>query len=150
MVCYHNCYLAAAFILATVFATLSCAKCDKKNMFEKMLTDQQKTKLDAIIAERIKIFWIGALLGAVIGYLLLKFMKNSDMNRGCLFAVSVLVVQYFFYILSPKQDLMVKYLTTTEQVDAWIDLYYHMQKRYHAGLATGIVAYYFIGSGLFS
>jgi hypothetical protein len=151
MVCYRDCYIAAAFITATIFTSFSIDKCDANYRLKKLLNREQQQKLNEIVQERFRLFWAGTVLGAIIGYLMLQYIGDvEDFHRGCFFAMSVLVTQYLFYSLSPKKDLLVTHLTTKEQIDAWVDVYKEMQNRYHLGLATGVIGYYFIGSGLFT
>ena len=69
--------------------------------------------------------------------------KNKALSKFSLVCTVVsvtFIVSYFHYILHPKSDWMVKYLNTTQQKDAWLKIYRHMQLNSHIGAALGIVA----------
>ena len=51
-----------------------------------------------------------------------------------------MLTSYFYYILSPKQDLMVLYLDNRRQREEWAKVYKTMQFNYHIGLLLGILA----------
>jgi hypothetical protein len=151
MVCYRDCYLAFAFILGTLFTMVNVDNCSGKKKLNEMLNSHQQEKIEEIIKERMTLYWHGTLLGIVIAIVMLTFNTvNNNVQRGCYFSLIILVVQYLFYMLSPKKDLMVTHLTSREQIKVWADVYRDMQWKYHLGLATGVIGYYFIGSGLLS
>lgn len=149
MVCYRDCYLAFAFIVGTLFTMINVDNCSGKKKLNEMLNPYQQEKMEEIIKERMTLYWHGTLLGIIIAIIMLSFNSvNNNVQRGCYFSLIILVVQYLFYMLSPKKDLMVTHLTSKEQIRVWADIYRDMQWKYHLGLATGVVGYYFIGSGL--
>lgn len=149
MVCYRDCYLAFAFIVGTLFTMINVDNCSGKKKLNEMLNPYQQEKMEEIIKERMTLYWHGTLLGIIIAIIMLSFNSvNNNVQRGCYFSLIILVVQYLFYMLSPKKDLMVTHLTSKEQIRVWADVYRDMQWKYHLGLATGVVGYYFIGSGL--
>ena len=66
----------------------------------------------------------------------------------CSAAAITLVTNYFYYILSPKPKSLVISLDKEQQRVAWYKVYRRMQVIYHGGLVLGIVAAYFLASGL--
>ena len=95
--------------------------------------------------ERLNIYIQGMLLGLVFGFLYLHAVGEKDISRACMFAVIVLGTNYFYYILKPKSDYMVKHLETKEQRLAWLDIYKEMQFRCKMGFVIGAVAFIIYG-----
>ena len=54
-------------------------------------------------------------------------------------SATTFVIQYFFYILSPKSDWMVLHLNEEKQRSEWIKVYREMQLGFHGGIFIGIV-----------
>lgn len=68
-------------------------------------------------------------------------MKNiTKFQMLCLTGSITFLTVYFYYILSPKQDLMVVYLNDRSQRYEWQKIYKKMQFNYHVGLLLGIIA----------
>ena len=61
----------------------------------------------------------------------------------CIIGAITLVVNYFYYILSPKSSYMIEHLKDIEQNKAWLKIYRMMQIKYHIGLIFGIIAVMF-------
>ena len=63
-------------------------------------------------------------------------------NTGlvCIVGAITLLCNYLFYIIHPKSDYMVLHLDSKGQREAWLDIYRHMQLKYHMGLVFGIIA----------
>ena len=68
-------------------------------------------------------------------------------NIGMMVGVTLLT-NYFYYMLSPKSDLMVTHLDEEEQRLAWQKIYKTMQFNYHIGLVLGIIASGFFGASV--
>ena len=75
-----------------------------------------------------------------MGNVYMKKRKMSKISMVCLTASTVFVVQYFYYILSPKSDWILLHLDTAEQKEKWLNIYRSMQYNCHISVVLGIVA----------
>ena len=66
----------------------------------------------------------------------------------CTIVAITFVVSYFYYILHPKSDWMVKHLHSKDQRDAWLQVYRHMQVQCHVGFVLGIIAVFIYGTAV--
>ncbi len=105
--------------------------------------------------ERRDIYLKGYVYGLILSVILIlgnKYtMKKSKMGRGGNIGVMVgvtLLTNYFYYMLSPKSDLMVTHLDEEAQRVAWQKIYRTMQVSYHSGLLLGVVASGFFGASI--
>tara|TARA_B100000524_G_scaffold8462_1_gene5172 strand:- start:957 stop:1361 length:405 start_codon:yes stop_codon:yes gene_type:complete len=114
--------------------------------FTSTLSHDQMNKYKNIIDERRNICIQGYLLGffiavlQIVGNVYMKKQKMSKMSMACIIASTVFVVQYFYYILSPKSDWILLHLDTAEQKEKWLSIYRSMQYNCHISVALGIVA----------
>lgn len=102
-----------------------------------------------VVNERMRIYKRATLAGVVAGVLaMLACPKNmSALARACAFLSAGFVVQYFWYILSPKEYSMVPVLDTKKQREEWQDVYREYQWSWHIGLVVGLVGYFLLGLG---
>ena len=70
----------------------------------------------------------------------MKKEKLTKMSMICTTASTVFIVQYLYYILSPKSDWILLHLNTQEQKERWLDIYRTMQYNCHLSVALGIIA----------
>jgi hypothetical protein len=121
------------------------------------LPEDIKTHYDNIVAERHRIFFTGYLIGFVLSVFVIIFNINVLKQKMpvaamvCLAVVVSTVVNYFYYILSPKSNYMVDLLKTEKQRQDWLQIYKSMQYYYHGSfvlgaVAVGVFAYAFRGS----
>ena len=61
-------------------------------------------------------------------------------NLVCIIISSAFLVNYFYYILTPKTKWMLDEITNPDDVKAWLEMYKSMNKYYHGGLALGLVS----------
>jgi hypothetical protein len=113
--------------------------------YKNTLSQSAKIKYDEISRERRKISMQGYILGfflssVVIILYSLKRIKLSHMNLVCLTVSITFIVNYFYYILHPKQDWLLSYLKSEKEIKAWRLMYKEMQFNYHFGLLLGIIA----------
>ena len=66
----------------------------------------------------------------------------------CIAAGITFLVNYLYYILSPKSDSMIIHLNKKDQRVEWQKIYRGMQFNYHMGLVFGIIASAFLGGSL--
>jgi len=125
--------------------------------YHNQLPDDLKVAHHKIVAERQSIFFTGYLIGFVVSVFVILFSVNVLKNRMpvagmvCLAVVVSTLVNYFYYILSPKSNYMVELLKTDKQREDWLQVYKSMQYYYHfsfvlGAVAVGVFAYAFRGS----
>ena len=66
--------------------------------------------------------------------------KKKGLNKVCFIGGITLLVNYFYYMLSPKTDYMILHLNEENQRKEWLKINKTMQFKYHIGLLLGIVA----------
>lgn len=144
--CGTTCALAITFLVADIYMTISADKGDMKQDFMKLLSDEQKTRYENIIEERKHIYFKGYLVGIICSILFIfvtrDFKRTKWMSIGIVCAVGgiTMLVNYLYYIMSPKTDYMVLHLDSKKQREAWLAIYRYMQLKYHTGLALGVIA----------
>lgn len=155
MSCSILCMVGLVFLVANIYISLSADKTKHKQEFYDTLSAELKTKYENIVIERRNIYFTGYAYGLLLAFILVfvnKYMsKKSKMSRtvnvGMMVGVT-LITNYFYYMLSPKSDLMVTHLDKEEQRLAWQKIYKTMQFNYHIGLVLGIVASGFFGASV--
>lgn len=134
-------YLTFAFIAST-FATMHVTNpnASLKQNLTNLLTPEERQYHQEIILMRRNIYFQGLALGIVIAMFVstqLKMKKSTNLFT----AISItFVVNYFYYILYPKDKYMIEILNTKEENKAWLDIYKTMQFRYHLGFLFGLIA----------
>ena len=151
-ICRLNCAIATAVLISMIYKMFSIDKSKLMTNFTKTLTSNLREKYQKIVLERRNIYFQGYALGFAISLFVIynnyiklssSRTKNQALSKFSLICTVVsvtFIVSYFHYILHPKSDWMVKYLTTNQQKDAWLKIYRHMQLNCHIGAALGIVA----------
>jgi uncharacterized protein YacL len=150
MVCINNCALGIALIAATIFTSLA-SKSDP--VFQKYLTTLNTEQIHAfreIVANRTSLYLQGTIFGIILVIMLAIFgyKQLSPFTNGCTFVVIVLLTQYFYYILMPKNDWMLNHLKNQEQIQGWLGVYREMSLRWHWGLVVGLIGFFLLGRGL--
>ena len=74
-------------------------------------------------------YLIGLCLGCVAGLVAVNALVDNPnrQTRICLFTFITLVVNIFIYTVYPKSDYMLRHLTDTEQIEAWLSVYKEMK-----------------------
>jgi hypothetical protein len=155
--CTITCFIAFVIVVAMVAMTVMVSNDPFIKSYHDKLPADLKTAHDNIIAERQRIFFTGYLIGFVLSVFVIVFSVNvlkKQMPVGgmvCFAVVVSTVVNYFYYILSPKSAYMVELLKTDKQREDWLQVYRSMQYYYHfsfvlGAVAVGIFAYAFRGS----
>ena len=151
--CNWSCFLSIIFLTANIY-TMLCIGCDEtKNKFISLLDNKQLFIYKKITEERRNIYFQGYGIGFIISLIILfsyKMISKSSTNKKmpywsivCVIGAISLVVNYFYYILSPKTTYMIEHLNDSEQNKAWLKIYRMMQIKYHIGLILGIIAVMF-------
>jgi uncharacterized membrane protein YesL len=117
--------------------------------YKEKLSPELREKYEQITKERMQISYKGYLLGFVLSMLIILYNVYSKKSKEgkafdifsliCIVVSTSFITNYFYYILSPKTDMMVNHLRTKEEIKAWSVMYKEMQYNYHMGLLLGIV-----------
>jgi hypothetical protein len=149
MVCSITCTISAIFIIGMIYFYNASYRSKESDIYKKQLNHQQQAAYDRIVKERLGISLKGYALGAIISlFIILMNYKKKSMKPAstvCLVLTICFITNYFYYILSPKSDWMLKHVESKEQTQAWLQMYRECSYNYHAGLALGI-----LGMGIFA
>ncbi len=147
MVCGITCSIGLMFLIANLYVTFTADKTKQKQEFYNTLSDDKIEKYESIINERRGIYLKGYGLGLILAFIFLflyeKFGgndKRKGLNKICFIGGITLLVNYFYYMLSPKTDYMVLHLNEEIQRKKWLNINKTMQFKYHIGLLMGILA----------
>jgi len=140
--CPKYCGVAVVFLIAMVYMAFSVDKSGVSKNFTNTLNEYQLVKYKSIISERRGIYFTGYLLGLLISAItiFIMFQKLKTLDILCITGAITFLTSYFYYILSPKQDLIVLQLDSKKQREEWAKVYKTMQFNYHIGLLLGIAA----------
>jgi hypothetical protein len=155
--CGVTCFIAFVIVVAMVVMTIMVSNDSFVQSYRNQLPGNIKAEYDNIVAERQSIFFTGYLIGFVVSVFVIIFSVNVLKNRMpvgamvCLAVVVSTVVNYFYYILSPKSNYMIDLLKTDKQREDWWQIYRSMQYYYHfsfvlGAVAVGVFAYAFRGN----
>jgi hypothetical protein len=141
-ICPKYCSIAIVFFIGMIYMSFAIDKCALTRKFMRSLSDTQLERYKLIVSERRNIYLSGYLLGLSLSAIVIVGMMNTlnKMQMVCLTGSITFLTAYFYYILSPKQDLMVLYLDDRYQRYEWQKIYKKMQFNYHVGLLLGIIA----------
>jgi hypothetical protein len=141
-ICPKYCSIAIVFLVGMIYMTFAVDKCAIATRFVESLNEAQAERYQCIISERRNIYLSGYLLGMALSAIVIVGMMNSinKYQMICITGSITFLTVYFYYILSPKQDLMVVYLDNRMQRMEWQKIYKKMQFNYHVGLLLGVIA----------
>jgi len=135
------------FLIANLYVTFTADKTKQKQEFYNTLSEDKIEKYEGIIKERRGIYLKGYGLGLILAFIFLflyeKFGwndKKKGLNKICFIGGITLLVNYFYYMLSPKTDYMILHLNEEDQRKQWLKINKTMQFNYHIGLLLGIIA----------
>tara|TARA_B100001094_G_scaffold324150_1_gene376261 strand:- start:3498 stop:3947 length:450 start_codon:yes stop_codon:yes gene_type:complete len=141
------CLIAFVLLISSLYMAIMRKDNQMFINFYNLLDNNQKSKYEYIVKERMIIYVIGMLLGIGLG--LFYFMKNrNDSYLFCKVIAIIYLVKLGFYYIFPKSPLMLYHLTTKQQTDAWADIYSEMKNRWKKSLFIGFFGYVFIGYAL--
>ena len=136
-------YVSIAFLIATI-ATLQSPNEELKQNLSQHLNEKEQNYYEEIIIMRRNIYFQGLGLGVVLSlcaiFLIPTLKKAKKMVRFFTAIAITFSVNYFYYILYPKDKYMIEILDTKEENKAWLQIYKTMQFRYHMGFLLGLVA----------
>uniref|UniRef100_A0A6C0IT17 Uncharacterized protein n=1 Tax=viral metagenome TaxID=1070528 RepID=A0A6C0IT17_9ZZZZ len=142
--CYYTCMLSFVFIFAMIYFYNATTKSRVVELYKSQLPPNLRQLYNKLANERLKINYYGYTLG--FGLALIAIFYNGRLYKLpfvsllCLTIVISFSTNYFFYILYPKSDWMLKHINSPEQTKAWLQMYRSMQYHYHLGLALGLIA----------
>lgn len=138
-----NLYLSIAFFIATIF-TIQVDPSIKQKLMNHLTMKEQEYYKD-IIKMRQNIYFQGLGIGFILSLLFIYINKIKNKSTILLYAVSItFIVNYFYYILYPKDKYMISILDSKKENNAWLKIYRTMQVRYHVGFLLGLVAAAFL------
>lgn len=146
MFCKITCFVSVIFLIANIFVMINVDKDKLKQNFIKLLNYNQKKLYENLINERRNIYFQGYILGLILSFIYLYYIKqflNKRLNNFmmiCSVGFIVFITNYFYYILTKKSTYIIEHLNNKEQIQAWLQIYKTMQFRYHFGLLLGIIA----------
>jgi hypothetical protein len=146
MPCGITCSISAVFIIGMIYMNYSMLNSQIMQKYERQLPENLQYIYREIVNERTKIYYFGYFLGFILSIVVIlyntKLGKNKMSNYGIVCTVVTVssFVNYFYYILSPKNNWMLREIKTEEQTKAWLEMYRHMQMYYHSGFVLGIIA----------
>ena len=144
----NSCTLCAiAFVfLATNIASpiVASSKQHLHYAFQQTLNDDQNQRYERIVRHRRNLYLHGLVLGVLVACLVVGVVMRvapltNEVSYGCLAVVVLFVVEFLYYMLSPKGEYMVSVLDTQEQRDAWLAVYRHMQVSMYGSFACALV-----------
>lgn len=143
MDCMPWCFLAMILAMSFIITMFTASTDSVFNNFKDTLNCDQIDILKSVTSERSMLFYHGLILGVVLAFIIITYLKNNINNTVtvCLSIVIILFVTYSYYILSPKKKWMLNYLETKDQINAWLEIYKVMKKRTYWGYLVGIVVY---------
>lgn len=155
MVCLAHCAIAFVFFVSMVYMSFAVDKSTVKRSLMRQLSEQQKELYVRIIESRRNIYLQGFLIGLFLSFVavMARRANESEMSSSkkslsshggmwkdmCLAGSITFLTVYFYYILSPKPELMVVHLQTPCQRRAWAEIYRTMSYHYHVGLLLGVI-----------
>ena len=141
MVCYLTCASALAFIVASIYVCVSSKSLSQP--FEKTLDQDQQIIYQKIVKQRMQIYIIATIVGAILGLLYLILLRNKQSTWAliCTAVVIFFGAQIIIYLLYPKSDYMLNHINDQEQAKAWMALYNEMMKKYLIGFVLGLIGY---------
>tara|TARA_B100000035_G_scaffold313268_1_gene326596 strand:+ start:2328 stop:2792 length:465 start_codon:yes stop_codon:yes gene_type:complete len=151
MKCTTSCILAGAFIFASMFVSYRVNKQTLSSPLFQLLSNENKTRYIKIANERKNIYFKGFGLGLILSLIVLYGLNNkknklTKLTNICFVLATSFTVNYFFYILHPKSDYMVKHLNSQDEKNAWLKIYKTMQFNYHLGFVLGLIGMIFVGN----
>ncbi len=140
-----TCSLAVVFLVANLYMTFTADQVDAKRKLYAALTPQELKEYEHIIVARRRIYLEGYLVGLILSFMILVMnvwqrVPLGRLSIACTVGAVTLITNYFYYMLSPKPDLLVVHLAEPRKRELWQQVYRRMQVKYHVGLLLGIVA----------
>lgn len=144
--CTITCSIALIFIIAKVYMMGAMLKSQTVQNYQAQLPGKLQGVYQEIVKERTQIYYTGYALGVLLAGCIIFYNTSIRKERASALSMvstvvaSAFIVNYFYYMLSPKTHWMLDNITTPEQNKAWLEMYRNMQVFYHSGMVLGMVA----------
>lgn len=146
MPCYPSCLLSLVFLFAMIYFYNATNKNQVVQTYRSQLPPNLAQLYDKISKERLTISYTGYIIGLAISLLIIFYSISvrkspfTTLSLVCITIVITFLTHYFYYILAPKSDWMLKHINSPEQTKAWLHMYRTMQYNYHMGFVFGLIA----------
>ena len=124
-----NCKVSQIIFCIQILMMLSCNQLPELELFKNLLTRGQLQIFQRIQRTRLLVYLYGGMFGAILAKLLTQ--------EFCTQALVIMIVQTVFYINYPWVELMVNYLDTPQQKQAWTNLNNKVSRIYSYALFVG-------------
>ena len=145
MPCYTSCSIAIVFLLSEIFMHFFMIKNNVIKEYKDQLPEKLQQIYKQIVDERIRIYYYGFLLGVLLSIAIIMYNlqlkpsnKMTNTSMICIIVSTSFLVNYFYYVLTPKSNYMLDHIESKEQTKAWLKMYSNMQYYYHMSLVLGI------------
>lgn len=153
------CAVAVVFITASVWMSFAVDKHALTSSFFQVIGGKDTLlgkKYMSRIHERRSLYFQGLVLGALLSVLYLWTVPSAKsvsvmkhpLTVACMVSGITMLTAYFYYMLMPKQPMLVLELTNEKQRSEWANIYKTMQWNYHAGLLLGVIGVGVFGFGV--
>ena len=134
------CLVGITLLISSIY--MSYMKKDNDIFIEFMdtLDPEQMVIYSEIVFERLMIYIMGMVIGLFLGIYYILTNPKDD-YRVCKFLCIIFVTKLLFYYFYPKKPLMLYYLKTDEQVEAWANIYSEMKNRWKKSIIVGLIGY---------
>ena len=146
MVCKISCSISLVFLIGMIYMTTMMSNNETMRKYKQQIPDNLKALYQDIVEERRCIYYTGYGIGILLAMLFILFNNMvldksfSTTSMVCITTSMAFVVNYFYYLLTPKTNYMLDHLETPQQTRAWLKMYKMMQFHYHMGLVVGLIA----------
>ena len=144
MPCGITCFIAFVIIVSKIIMTLMVTSDPQMNKYAQHFTPELKQIYLKIANERMSIYLQGYTLGLILSVLLILFltqitkMSMSGVSMVCMAITVSFLVSYFYYMLSPKSDMMLHHIRGEKEIQAWTQMYRSMQFYYYSSFVLGL------------
>ena len=128
------------------YMTHLTSKSEVIEKYRKSLPTSLVQTYDSITRERTIIYYTGYALGLVLAIIIITYNtvirkeKVTSLSLVCTIVGFAFIVNYFYYILTPKSKWMLNEIRTPEETKAWLEMYKNLSFYYHSGLLLGLVS----------
>lgn len=152
MVCIVHCAISLVFFIGMIYMSFAVDKSLLTQPFVRSLTNEQLKEYQNIIQCRRRLYLEGFFLGLVLSFIYINMRRKGEKEIGwkevCLTGTITFLTVYFYYLLSPKPQLMVVSLNCESQRKEWEKIYKTMCYHYHMGLFLGVISVIVFMKGL--
>jgi len=143
--CTPWCLAAIVLALSSVFVTANACGTAAVKSLQAALGPQQREIYENIVSSRLRIYLTGSVIGFLLACAFLFFKTRAGQALYsplslCQLVVIFEVIQYLYYMLAPKPELMVVSLGTEKLREKWAAAYRSMQLRHYVGFGLALAA----------